>query len=83
MLLIIACSFSLSLSLSLSFSLSPPSSLSPVVGEKEETHDTVNVRTRDNKVHGEHQLEDLIPRLVRLKESRAATDEAEFKPAQS
>ena len=80
MLLIIACSFSLSLSLSLS--LSPPS-LSPVVGEKEETHDTVNVRTRDNKVHGEHQLEDLIPRLVRLKESRAATDEAEFKPAQS
>ena len=80
MLLIIACSFSLSLSLS--FSLSPPP-LSPVVGEKEETHDTVNVRTRDNKVHGEHQLEDLIPRLVRLKESRAATDEAEFKPAQS
>jgi hypothetical protein len=40
----------------------------------------VNVRTRDNKVHGEHQLEELIPRLVRLKESRAATDEAEFKP---
>ena len=71
MLLIIACSFSLILS------------LSPVFGEKEETHDTVNVRTRDNKVHGEHQLEDLIPRLVRLKESRAATDEAEFKPAQS
>ena len=40
----------------------------------------MNVRTRDNKVHGEHQLEDdLIPRLLRLKESRAATDEAEFK----
>ena len=51
-----------------------------VVGEKEETNATVNVRTRDNKVHGEHKLEgDLIPRLLRLKESRAATDEAEFK----
>ena len=57
-------------------SFSPPP---PVVGEKEETNATVNVRTRDNKVHGEHQLEELIPRLVRLKESRAATDEAEFK----
>ena len=50
-----------------------------MVGEKEATNETVNVRTRDNKVHGEHKLDSLIPRLVRLKESRAASDEAEFK----
>lgn len=51
-----------------------------VVGEKEETNGTVNVRTRDNKVHGECKLEEeLVPRLLRLKKSRAISDEAEFK----
>ena len=49
-----------------------------VVGEKEQTNKTVNVRTRDNKVHGEHSLEDLVPRLCRLRESRAGDDAEEF-----
>ena len=49
-----------------------------VVGEKEETNKTVNVRTRDNTVHGEFQLEDLLKRLLRLKESRANEDSEEF-----
>ena len=29
-----------------------------VVGEQEKTNDTVNVRTRDNQVHGERKLEE-------------------------
>lgn len=31
-----------------------------VVGEEEQKARTVNVRTRDNIVHGMHQLEDLV-----------------------
>ncbi|XP_075537426.1 threonine--tRNA ligase isoform X1 [Dermacentor variabilis] len=38
-----------------------------VVGEKEKTSGTVNVRTRDNKVHGEFSLSDLVERLNRLR----------------
>lgn len=49
-----------------------------VVGEKEETNKTVNVRTRDNQVHGEHLLDDLIPRLQQLRRSRANDDSKEF-----
>lgn len=49
-----------------------------VVGEKEETNQTVNVRTRDNKVHGEHRLEDLLQHLIRLKQSRTNDDSEEF-----
>ena len=45
-----------------------------VVGEKEETNKTANVRTRDNKVHGERSVDDLIGRLMKLKESKAADD---------
>lgn len=49
-----------------------------VVGEKEQTNKTVNVRTRDNVVHGEFSLEDLVARLHRLKKSRANDDSKEF-----
>ena len=49
-----------------------------VVGEKEESNKTVNVRTRDNKVHGEHSLQELVPRLQRLKQSRANDDSEVF-----
>jgi len=38
----------------------------------------VNVRTRDNKVHGEHLLDELAGRLQRLKKSRANDDAEEF-----
>jgi len=34
-----------------------------VVGKEEEAHGTVNVRTRDNKVHGEMSLQQLLPRF--------------------
>ena len=41
-----------------------------VVGEQEKTNDTVNVRTRDNQVHGERKLEDLILVLNEEKKTR-------------
>lgn len=53
-------------------------SVHAVVGEKEESNKTVNVRTRDNTVHGELQVEDLLKRLLRLKKSHANQDSEEF-----
>merc|ERR1712048_230261 len=49
-----------------------------VVGEKEQEGGTVNVRTRDNKVHGEKSLEDLSKRFEVLKDSKADCSEEEF-----
>uniref|UniRef100_A0A8C2DRX1 threonine--tRNA ligase n=1 Tax=Cyprinus carpio TaxID=7962 RepID=A0A8C2DRX1_CYPCA len=49
-----------------------------VVGEKEKSSDTVNVRTRDNKVHGERSLMDCMERLKELKASRSRNAEEEF-----
>ncbi|CAL8345744.1 unnamed protein product [Lota lota] len=49
-----------------------------VVGEKERTSDTVNVRTRDNKVHGERSVKDCMDRLLQLKSSRSRNAEEEF-----
>lgn len=49
-----------------------------VVGEKEKTSNTVNVRTRDNKVHGERSVEECIERLKQLKTSRSRNAEEEF-----
>uniref|UniRef100_A0A4W4ECM9 threonine--tRNA ligase n=1 Tax=Electrophorus electricus TaxID=8005 RepID=A0A4W4ECM9_ELEEL len=49
-----------------------------VVGEKEKSSDTVNVRTRDNKVHGERSLTECMERLRQLKASRARNAEEEF-----
>ncbi|XP_064870046.1 threonine--tRNA ligase 1, cytoplasmic-like, partial [Oncorhynchus nerka] len=40
-----------------------------VVGEKEKTSETVNVRTRDNKVHGERSVNECMERLKQLKAS--------------
>lgn len=39
-----------------------------VVGEKEKAGNTVNVRTRDNKVHGEFTIDDLIVKLQRFRD---------------
>lgn len=36
-----------------------------MVGEKERSSETVNVRTRDNKVHGEVSVEELLVKLRR------------------
>lgn len=49
-----------------------------MVGEKEKTSNKVNVRTRDNKVHGEHTVEECIQRLKQLKDSRSRNAEEEF-----
>ncbi|MEE6491304.1 hypothetical protein FKM82_016171 [Ascaphus truei] len=49
-----------------------------VVGEKEKENKTVNVRTRDNKQHGEHQLTELIGRLTELRDSRVRDAEEMF-----
>ncbi len=54
-----------------------------VVGEKEETNKTVNVRTRDNTVHGEFPLKEVVPRLLRLKQSCAQDDSKEFPKEQN
>ncbi|XP_047197350.1 threonine--tRNA ligase 1, cytoplasmic [Hippoglossus stenolepis] len=49
-----------------------------VVGEKEKMSNTVNVRTRDNKVHGERSVEECIERLKQLKTSRSQNAEEDF-----
>ncbi|KAL0278422.1 UNVERIFIED_CONTAM: hypothetical protein PYX00_000249 [Menopon gallinae] len=49
-----------------------------VVGEKEQTAETVNVRTRDNKVHGEFTLDQVISKFQRLKNERIQNSEDNF-----
>ncbi|KAE9536978.1 hypothetical protein AGLY_006785 [Aphis glycines] len=49
-----------------------------VVGDKEKTANTVNVRTRDNNVHGEFSVEETIKRLQKLKISKTNNSEVEF-----
>lgn len=49
-----------------------------VVGEKEKTSDTVNVRTRDNIVHGEFSIEDVITKFSKLKHERTLKSEELF-----
>ncbi|CAH8442485.1 unnamed protein product [Heterobilharzia americana] len=49
-----------------------------VVGEKEIVNGTVNVRTRDNKVHGEHPVEHVIERFRQLAASKTLEAEQEF-----
>lgn len=46
-----------------------------VVGEKERNAGTVNIRTRDNKVHGEMAVDELIAKLKVLKETRDRSGE--------
>jgi len=46
-----------------------------VVGEKEQANRTVNVRTRDNKVHGEFTLEAVLDKFGELAEKRIIKSE--------
>ena len=55
-----------------------PVSLPTVVGEKEKTNDTVNVRTRDNKVHGERSVDDVIAKFKELASKRILNSEEEW-----
>lgn len=49
-----------------------------VVGDKEQTSSTVNVRTRDNKIHGEKTLEVMLARFQHLQSSREDHSEEDF-----
>uniref|UniRef100_A0A673M102 threonine--tRNA ligase n=1 Tax=Sinocyclocheilus rhinocerous TaxID=307959 RepID=A0A673M102_9TELE len=49
-----------------------------VVGEKERAANSVNVRTRDNKVHGEQSVEEVMQRLTLLRLSRCRCAEEDF-----
>ncbi|TDH17360.1 hypothetical protein EPR50_G00007590 [Perca flavescens] len=49
-----------------------------VVGEKEKITNSVNVRTRDNKVHGELSVAEVLARLTLLKQCRCPNAEEEF-----
>ncbi|CAL8083338.1 unnamed protein product [Calicophoron daubneyi] len=49
-----------------------------VVGEKEATTGTVNVRTRDNKVHGQHTVDHVIARFRALAMSKTLNAEQEY-----
>merc|ERR1712241_124541 len=46
-----------------------------VVGEKEKENRTVNVRTRDNKVHGELSIDDLLEKFRKLAKERTLKSE--------
>nr|XP_005560684.1 PREDICTED: probable threonine--tRNA ligase 2, cytoplasmic isoform X1 [Macaca fascicularis] len=49
-----------------------------VVGEKEKINNAVNVRTRDNKIHGEILVTSAIVKLKNLKKSRTLIAEEDF-----
>jgi len=49
-----------------------------VVGDKEQSSGTANVRTRDNKVHGEKSVESLIERFKHLTAHKKTDSEEEF-----
>ncbi|XP_009884085.1 PREDICTED: probable threonine--tRNA ligase 2, cytoplasmic [Charadrius vociferus] len=49
-----------------------------VVGEKEKANNAVNVRTRDNKIHGETSVSSAIEKLKKFKSSRVQNAEEEF-----
>jgi len=49
-----------------------------VVGEKERDNNTVNVRTRDNKVHGEHTVDSVVEKMKNLKSKRTLKWEESF-----
>lgn len=49
-----------------------------VVGDREMAANSVNVRTRDNRVHGEHPVEHVLDRLTRLSRQRVPNAEEIF-----
>lgn len=49
-----------------------------VVGKKEMENGTVNVRTRDNKVHGEHNIDHVIARFQHFRDEHLLDAEKEF-----
>lgn len=52
--------------------------LPPVVGDREKTSGTVNVRTRDNKVHGEMSVQALVDHLNTLVKDKTLSEDSEL-----
>lgn len=46
-----------------------------VVGEKERSRSTVNVRTRDNVIHGEISLEDITEKFKNIRDNYSNTED--------
>jgi len=46
-----------------------------VVGEREKTARTVNVRTRDNKVHGEFSIDEVVAKFQNLQNTRTISED--------
>lgn len=55
--------------------LSEPPFFFLVVGEKERSRSTVNVRTRDNVVHGEISLEDIIEKFKNIRDNYSKNED--------
>jgi threonyl-tRNA synthetase len=55
-----------------------PSISVAVVGEKEQSGGTVNVRTRDNVVHGEFSIEAVTQKFHVLKDKQSLNSEVDF-----
>jgi len=49
-----------------------------VVGEKEQQNGTVNIRTRDNKVHGEHNIAHVVQRFKHFMDDKVLDAEEKF-----
>jgi len=49
-----------------------------VVGEKEQENKTVNIRTRDNKVHGEHNVPHVLERFKHFTDDKVPDAEEKF-----
>ena len=50
-----------------------------MVGEKEAANGTVNMRTRDNVVHGEVSVDKLLAHFQRLKDEKDMSETTEIK----
>lgn len=49
-----------------------------VIGDKEQQTQTVNVRTRDNKVHGQVSIDEVVKRFKRLADTKTNKAEEDF-----
>ena len=49
-----------------------------MVGQQEKANGTINIRTRDNKQHGEFSIDEVIKRFKELAEQRTNHAEDEF-----
>lgn len=54
-----------------------------VVGQAEQANGTINIRTRDNKLHGEFPIDEVIRRFKELAETRTNHAEDEFDKSSS